>query len=150
MQTAERGTDLLVRVPLSPTALEGDLVVPQDARGVVLFAHGSGSSRHSPRNRAVAETLNRAGLGTLLLDLLTPAEERTDQTSGHLRFDIELLAGRLVRAMDWLAAEREVLAASTAALTRKSAPQKKKSAAPRKKRRAPARAKTANILAAAS
>jgi len=82
--------------------LEGDLEIPAGARGLVLFAHGSGSSRHSPRNRFVARALHQAGLATLLLDLLTPAEEATDQKTGHLRFDIGLLADRLVGATDWV------------------------------------------------
>ena len=70
---------------------------------MVLFAHGSGSSRHSPRNRYVAEVLNEHSLGTLLVDLLTAEEEREDELDGHLRFDIELLARRLVAITDWLA-----------------------------------------------
>lgn len=82
--------------------LEGDLVLPPHARGVVLFAHGSGSSRHSPRNRHVAARLQEAGLGTLLMDLLTPEEERSDARDGHLRFDIPLLARRLEAAVSWL------------------------------------------------
>jgi pimeloyl-ACP methyl ester carboxylesterase len=82
--------------------LEGNLEVPPGAPGVVLFAHGSGSSRHSPRNRFVAARLREAGRGTLLVDLLTEREEREDAFTGHLRFDIELLAGRLVGAIDWL------------------------------------------------
>jgi len=85
--------------------LEGDLVVPDGAGGVVLFAHGSGSSRHSPRNRYVAEVLNRAGFATLLLDLLTPEEEAAERLTRHLRFDIDLLADRLTSAADWLAQE---------------------------------------------
>ncbi|WP_190818871.1 dienelactone hydrolase family protein [Saccharopolyspora pogona] len=83
--------------------LEGDLVVPPPARAVVLFAHGSGSSRHSPRNRAVAESLQDRGFGTLLLDLLTPEEAKFDQRTHELRFDIDLLAERLVPAIDQLA-----------------------------------------------
>ncbi|HEX7744184.1 MAG TPA: hydrolase, partial [Micromonosporaceae bacterium] len=75
--------------------LPADVAVPDDARGVVLFAHGSGSSRHSPRNRAVAETLNRHRLGTVLVDLLTPEEEQLDVQTAELRFDIDLLAERL-------------------------------------------------------
>jgi putative phosphoribosyl transferase len=83
--------------------LEGALTVPEHAEGIVLFAHGSGSSRHSPRNRYVAGELERAGLATLLLDLLSPEEEALDQRTRHLRFDIALLARRIVRATDWLA-----------------------------------------------
>ncbi len=82
--------------------LEGNLVVPTRARGVVLFAHGSGSSRHSPRNRAVARNLQQAGLATLLIDLLTAREEAVDERTGELRFDIGLLAERLLGATDWL------------------------------------------------
>ena len=97
------GEELVVRVPAAGVSIEGNLVVPEDARGVVLFAHGSGSSRHSPRNRYVAAKLREAGLGTLLIDLLTPDEERTDLVTRHLRFDIGLLAGRLTAVTDWLA-----------------------------------------------
>lgn len=86
------------------TLLTGDLVLPPQARGVVAFAHGSGSSRHSPRNRAVARVLQDAGLGTLLFDLLTEDEERIDAVTGELRFDIPFLARRLVAAVDLLAA----------------------------------------------
>ncbi|MEU1922840.1 dienelactone hydrolase family protein [Streptomyces albogriseolus] len=89
-----------VTVPSGAAALRGDLEIPAGARGVVLFAHGSGSSRLSPRNRAVAGVLRRAGFGTLLLDLLTAAEE--DAATGRHRFDIGLLAGRLAHAVDWL------------------------------------------------
>lgn len=93
-----------VQVRSGDAVLTGDLRIPDPALGVVLFAHGSGSSRHSPRNRAVAATLNDAGLGTLLLDLLTPDEEREDARAGNLRFDIGLLARRLAGAVDWLSA----------------------------------------------
>jgi putative phosphoribosyl transferase len=82
--------------------LEGDLAIPPEARGVVLFAHGSGSSRHSTRNRFVAEVLRGGALGTLLLDLLTKREEQIDTHTRHLRFDIGLLAERLIGAIDWL------------------------------------------------
>ncbi|WP_051794876.1 dienelactone hydrolase family protein [Streptomyces sp. NRRL S-87] len=85
-------------------AVDGDLALPPGARLVVVFAHGSGSSRHSPRNRAVAAALRTAPLGTLLLDLLTPGEEAVDDLTAEHRFDIPLLAGRLVAAVDWLAA----------------------------------------------
>jgi putative phosphoribosyl transferase len=95
----------LVRVATGAVTLEGDLTVPEAARGVVLFAHGSGSSRHSPRNRSVAGVLHDAGLGTLLLNLLTPREEAVDAHTAHLRFDIDLLAERLVGATDWLGRE---------------------------------------------
>jgi pimeloyl-ACP methyl ester carboxylesterase len=83
-------------------ALPGDLTVPDDPSGLVLFAHGSGSSRRSPRNQAVAASLNEAGFGTLLFDLLTADEERLDARTAELRFDIMLLARRLTMAVDWL------------------------------------------------
>lgn len=83
-------------------ALPGFLAVPEDATGIVLFAHGSGSSRFSSRNRFVAEVLNEAGLATLLFDLLTPDEHRIDEQTRHLRFDIGLLATRLLGAVDWI------------------------------------------------
>ena len=92
-----------VRVNAGRVTLEGDLGVPEGARGVVLFAHGSGSGRHSPRNRFVAQALQEAGLATLLVDLLTADEEAEDALTRHLRFDIGLLAGRLIGATDWLA-----------------------------------------------
>jgi putative phosphoribosyl transferase len=90
-----------------PLALEGSLGVPDNARGIVLFAHGSGSGRHSPRNRYVAESLREVNLATLLIDLLTPEEEEVDLRTRHLRFDIGLLAARLAGATDWLAQEPE-------------------------------------------
>ena len=93
----------LVRVPAGPATLEGNLTLPREARAVVLFAHGSGSSRHSPRNRYVARLLNEAKLVTLLIDLLTVKEELIDMRTAQLRFDIELLAERLVDATNWLA-----------------------------------------------
>jgi alpha-beta hydrolase superfamily lysophospholipase len=93
-----------VAIPIDGVTLAGDLVVPADATAVVLFAHGSGSSRFSVRNRAVAGALQRAGFATLLLDLLTPSEERFDALTGHLRFDVRLLATRLEAATQWLKA----------------------------------------------
>src|SRR3954462_13045260 len=92
-----------VRVEARGTVLDGMLGVPPGAAGVVLFAHGSGSGRHSPRNQFVAGRLRAAGLATLLVDLLTPDEERADTRTGHLRFDIGLLADRLCGAVEWLA-----------------------------------------------
>jgi putative phosphoribosyl transferase len=89
-------------VQIGPEGLAGDLVMPREAKGVVLFAHGSGSSRLSPRNRYVAEVLQQGGFGTLLLDLLTSAEEQVDARTGHFRFDIELLTQRLVAATEWM------------------------------------------------
>jgi dienelactone hydrolase len=82
--------------------LAGDLAVPERVRGVVVFAHGSGSSRHSPRNQQVAAALQRAGYATLLMDLLTADEDQLDQRTRELRFDIPLLAERVVAAVDWL------------------------------------------------
>ncbi|GAA2526105.1 dienelactone hydrolase family protein [Pilimelia columellifera] len=89
-------------VPTAGVVLDADLTVPDAATGVVLFAHGSGSSRHSPRNRAVATTLNERGLATVLVDLLTAEEERVDARTAQLRFDIGLLAQRLTGVVDWL------------------------------------------------
>lgn len=91
-----------VRIPIDRVTLEGNLGLPASVSGVVLFAHGSGSGRNSPRNRYVAERLRAAGLGTLLIDLLTEDEEQIDGRTAHLRFDIGLLADRLVGAIDWL------------------------------------------------
>ena len=85
----------------APVSVAGHLTIPENPRGVVVFAHGSGSSRHSPRNRYVAEVMNEAGLATLLFDLLTPAEERNRANV----FDIELLASRLVDVTGWLASQ---------------------------------------------
>lgn len=90
-------------VRLGRVSLAGDLLIPRGARGIVLFAHGSGSSRLSPRNRFVARALAQAGLGTLLFDLLTLQEEELDAVTAELRFNIPLLAERLVGATDWLA-----------------------------------------------
>jgi len=91
-----------VQIQAGSVTLEGNLVLPEEAHGVVLFAHGSGSSRHSPRNRFVAQKLQDAGLATLLIDLLTLDEETVDIHTAHLRFNIDLLAERLVGATDWL------------------------------------------------
>src|SRR6266851_8575262 len=90
-----------VRIPTHAVVLEGDLQCPPEARSIVLFAHGSGSGRHSPRNQSVARTLQAKGLGTLLFDLLTREEEALDQMRGHLRFDIGLLADRLIDPTRW-------------------------------------------------
>ena len=94
-----------VRVPSAGIALDGDLVIPEGATGVVIFAHGSGSSRHSRRNKYVAGVMNSAKLGTLLFDLLTPEEEAVDVYTRHLRFDIQMLAARLVDAVNWLGSQ---------------------------------------------
>ncbi|MCA0015715.1 dienelactone hydrolase family protein [Mesorhizobium sp. B292B1B] len=101
-----------VQVPAGGAMLAGNLSLPREARGLVLFAHGSGSSRHSPRNRYVAGRLNEAELATLLVDLLTTEEERIDQITAELRFDIRLLADRLVQVTDWLHMSNETSALS--------------------------------------
>jgi putative phosphoribosyl transferase len=92
----------VVRIPLNSDSIEGNLVVPMGTKGVVLFAHGSGSSRFSPRNQYVAGVLNKAGIATLLIDLLTQEEEEIDVRTGQFRFDIDLLTERLVSAAEWL------------------------------------------------
>jgi putative phosphoribosyl transferase len=103
-----------VDVSAGPVALEGALVVPPRARGIVVFAHGTGSGRFSPRNRAVARTLNAASLATLLIDLLTAEEEEeeeeeeADLRTAELRFDVGLLGERVVAAIDWLALDASV------------------------------------------
>src|SRR3954466_13495893 len=97
---ARRGFEVVLEI--DDVRLAGELAVPDGAVGLVLFAHGSGSSRHSSRNRYVAEVLQQAGLATLLLDLLTTDEEAEDRYSAHLRFDIGLLARRVVGATRWL------------------------------------------------
>jgi putative phosphoribosyl transferase len=90
-----------VSIPVDRFAVQSDLTLPPDANGLVIFAHGSGSSRHSPRNKYVAEILNQGGLATLLIDLLTPQEELVDIGTAEYRFNIDLLADRLVIATDW-------------------------------------------------
>jgi dienelactone hydrolase len=90
-----------VEIPAGRETVAADLVQPDRARGLVIFAHGSGSGRHSPRNQAVARALQARGLATLLADLLTSAEADIDRVSAHLRFDIDFLGGRLVRLIDW-------------------------------------------------
>jgi len=97
----------VAQIPAGSETLEGNLSIPDRARAVILFAHGSGSSRHSPRNRFVARVLNDAGLATLVTDLLTADEEEVDEVTRHLRFDITLLAQRLVAITDWLAVQPE-------------------------------------------
>jgi pimeloyl-ACP methyl ester carboxylesterase len=97
-RTAERQT---VKISVDGATLTGDLVLPAAAHGLVIFAHGSGSSRTSTRNRRVASVLHGGGFGTLLFDLLTTNEEMVDAVTGHLRFDIELLTQRLVETIDW-------------------------------------------------
>lgn len=104
MQKLERS------VIIDPSGIAADVVVPVNARGLVIFAHGSGSSRFSSRNRFVAGELQRAGFATLLLDLLTAREEEVDLRTRHLRFDIGLLASRLVEATNWASEAAEVKA----------------------------------------
>jgi dienelactone hydrolase len=110
MSYTSTGADIVpVRVPSGRQLLDADLAVPADLRGVVIFAHGSGSSRHSSRNRYVAEELQRAGFATLLLDLLTREEEAVDLRTRELRFDIGLLADRVADAIDWAALESRLV-----------------------------------------
>lgn len=97
-----------VVIKLPEVFLHGDLALPADARGVVIFAHGSGSSRHSPRNRFVAERINEEGLGTLLMDLLTEDEERIDEVTRELRFDIGLLARRVSQVVTWAGQQKSL------------------------------------------
>ena len=105
MTTAPQGWQRPVQIPADGGVLDADLVMPDGATGLVVFAHGSGSSRHSTRNKAVARVLQESSFATLLMDLLTPAEERVDIHTSHLRFDIPLLARRLVVATDWAGAD---------------------------------------------
>jgi pimeloyl-ACP methyl ester carboxylesterase len=102
-----------VGIPADGALLRGDLTVPESAIGVVAFAHGSGSSRHSPRNRRVATALNDDRLATLLLDLLEPVEDEADRNGARMRFDIPLLARRLIAALDWLGREPATSALAT-------------------------------------
>jgi dienelactone hydrolase len=102
MNDDSEGNKKPVRIPAGKAAIEGDLVVPRGAKGIVLFAHGSGSSRFSPRNQYVASVLNEAGIATLLIDLLTEEEGEIDMRTGQLRFDMDLLAHRLVAATEWV------------------------------------------------
>lgn len=104
----ERSIRREVSIPLGDAELAGTLTIPEDACGIVLFVHGSGSSRHSPRNRFVAGVLQSAGIATLLFDLLTRAEEVLDTRTAELRFDIELLMQRLVGATDWILGRTDV------------------------------------------
>jgi dienelactone hydrolase len=97
-----------VVITLPEASLNGDLTLPTQGEGLVIFAHGSGSSRHSPRNRFVAERLNAAGLGTLLMDLLTENEERVDDVTRELRFDIGLLARRVAHVVRWAKHQSEL------------------------------------------
>src|SRR5438093_11030351 len=98
-----------VHIRSGAVQLEGELSIPDGAQGVVLFAHGSGSSRHSARNQFVARTIREQGVGTLLFDLLTKEEEAVDVHTAHLRFDIALLAQRLINAAYWIKGEFDYL-----------------------------------------
>jgi putative phosphoribosyl transferase len=100
--TLEHQIGFEVQIPAVDATLNGDLNIPAGANSVVLFAHGSGSSRHSPRNQFVARVIREAGVGTLLFDLLTKKEENLDLRTAHLRFDIAMLARRLAAATRWL------------------------------------------------
>ena len=91
-----------VNIPIGKVTIKGNLEVPEKALAIVVFAHGSGSSRFSPRNQFVAKELVKVGLATLLMDLLTEEEEKIDMQTAHLRFDIDLLANRLIGATAWL------------------------------------------------
>lgn len=104
---ASAGTQREVMIPLDDVSLDATLTLPDRARAIVVFAHGSGSSRRSPRNRFVADELHAGGLGTLLMDLFTEREDAVDVQTGEFRFDIGLLAARLVGAIDWLGWEPE-------------------------------------------
>jgi dienelactone hydrolase len=100
-------TKTSIEVPIGDQSLQGELGMPADPHGIVLFAHGSGSSRHSPRNQYVARALERRELATLLIDLLTPEEEVIDDRTVQYRFDIAMLAHRLVTIVDWLRRRKE-------------------------------------------
>jgi len=110
MSTRELVEEHLVTIAAGEVKLVGDLVIPDAAHGLVLFAHGSGSSRGSPRNRMVAERLHDAGIATLLFDLLTPEEDTVDRVTAHLRFDIDMLARRMIAATDWAHARAHLAA----------------------------------------
>lgn len=105
MTTQQQATGL--RIPVRGVTLTGDLMIPDVPRGMIVFAHGSGSSRLSPRNQQVAAVLRASDFATLLFDLLTPAEEAVDADTGYLRFDIDLLATRLADVADWLVSNAE-------------------------------------------
>jgi putative phosphoribosyl transferase len=102
MRSFDEIPEMAVDIPIGEKRLEGDLALPPDSTGLVIFAHGSGSSRHSVRNRYVAHTLQQHGFATLLVDLLTPEEDAIDRVTARLRFDIPMLADRLVTIVDWM------------------------------------------------
>src|SRR5215475_5282192 len=99
--------EIQAKIPAGDAVLDGDLAIPSCASGIVVFAHGSGSGRHSPRNRSVARVIHEAGVGSLLFDLLTPEEASVDVFTRHLRFDIDLLTVRLIEATRWLSGQEE-------------------------------------------
>jgi putative phosphoribosyl transferase len=101
-EMAKASMDIVAAIPVGKSELTADISLPDRARGLVVFAHGSGSSRHSPRNLHVAEVLNRATIGTMLIDLLTEEEETLDLAAAELRFDISLLGRRLTTITDWI------------------------------------------------
>jgi len=105
--SGDGGAVELVHVSVDSVVVEGDLAVPKGAEGIVLFAHGTGSSRHSPRNNFVARELRDGGLATLLIDLLTEEEKELDRRTRRIRFDVGRLAGRVVEALDWLVRQPE-------------------------------------------
>jgi putative phosphoribosyl transferase len=105
LRSSDDSSSVEVRIPCGAVTLAGALMIPPGANGVVVFAHGSGSSRHSPRNQFVARIIHESSNGTLLFDLLTPEEEIEDNVTRRLRFDIGLLADRLVRVTRWLVAQ---------------------------------------------
>ena len=96
-----------MQIDLPGAVLSGDLTIPEEASGLVIFAHGSGSSRHSPRNRFVAQRINAQGLGTLLVDLLTAEEEEADEVTREMRFDIGLLARRVAQVVAWAGRQKQ-------------------------------------------
>ncbi len=101
----QKTKEMVVIIPIHRAAIEGKLVIPNGAKGIILFAHGSGSGRFSPRNQYVAKVFNEARIGTLLIDLLTKEEEEIDAATGEFRFDIVLLSQRLEKATEWLKKE---------------------------------------------
>ncbi len=104
---AEEAPETSVIIPTQEAALEGDLSLPPGAKGIVVFAHGSGSSRHSARNRFVAAALRGAGLATLLVDLRSADEEAVDGQTAHLRFDVAFVSERLAEVIDWMSTQAE-------------------------------------------
>ncbi len=102
MKNKDRAEEQYIRISTGSTVLDADIYIPSKSTSLIIFAHGSGSNRHSPRNRYVAGIMNKAGLATLLVSLLSVEEEAEDLIKGHLRFNIDLLGNRLVSVVDWL------------------------------------------------